>query len=101
MALFFGVAHWNAYFNALVYINTRELYPLQVFLREILIFSEMLPEMLASENVLVVEELARQARIAEMVKFGAIIVSSLPVILVYPMLQRYFVKGVMLGAIKG
>ena len=101
MALFFGVAHWNAYFNALVYINTRELYPLQVFLREILIFSEMLPEMLASENVLVVEELARQARIAEMVKFGAIIVSSLPVIAVYPMLQRYFVKGVMLGAIKG
>jgi len=101
MALFFGVTHWNAYFNALVYISTREKYPLQVFLREILIFSEMLPAMLASEDSLVIEELTRQARIAEMVKYGAIIVSSLPVIIAYPLLQRYFVKGVMLGAIKG
>ncbi len=100
MALFFGIGHWNDYFNAFIYINDPEWTPLQVILREILCKSEFNAEMLligANESATLNQEL----KTAELIKYALIIVSSIPVLLVYPFIQKYFVKGVMIGAIKG
>ncbi|HHV96201.1 MAG TPA: carbohydrate ABC transporter permease [Clostridiaceae bacterium] len=101
MALFYGVGHWNSYFSALIYLSRRELYPLQLFLREILILNEMSTEMLMNATGEEIEALAKQARIADMIKYAIIIVSSAPVLMAYPFIQKYFVKGIMIGAIKG
>ena len=99
LALFYGVQHWNAYFNALLYMSKRELYPLQLILREILVINEMgSSAMMTVESA---EAMAKMARVAELVKYAVMIVSSLPVLVAYPFLQRYFAKGVMVGAIKG
>ena len=88
--LFYAVGHWNAWFNSMVYLpRARELYPLQMFLRETLI----------SNNTL--EGATEVDFSAELVKYCTIIVSTLPILCLYPFLQRYFVKGVMLGSIKG
>ncbi|MFD0716021.1 carbohydrate ABC transporter permease [Paenibacillus sp. GCM10027626] len=99
MALFYGVGHWNGYFNALIFLKDRAWFPLQLILREILIINQM------SDGAMMggaqAEAQAEQARIAEIVKYSVIIVSTLPVIVVYPFLQRYFVKGVMIGSVKG
>ncbi len=99
MALFYGVWHWNQYFNALIYLSDRDLYPLQLFLREILVQSEMSAAMMMDGEAM--EAMARQARIADMIKYAVIIVSALPLLIVYPFLQRYFVKGVLIGSVKG
>jgi putative aldouronate transport system permease protein len=99
MALFNGVGHWNAYFNAMIYLSDRELFPLQLFLREILIMNEMSATMMMDGADL--ESMAIQAEIADIVKYAVMIVSSLPLLIVYPFLQRYFVKGVMIGSLKG
>jgi len=101
MALFYGVGHWNSYFSALIYLSKRELYPLQLFLREILILNEMSTEMLMNATGEEIEALAKQAKIADMIKYAIIIVSSAPVLMAYPFIQKYFVKGIMVGAIKG
>jgi len=97
MALYYGVGHWNAFFNALIFLSSRDLFPLQVFLREILIQNQFTQDMMQSD-VMTVEA---QVKIGEQVKYGLIIVSSVPILLAYPFLQRYFVKGVMVGSIKG
>lgn len=96
MVLFYGVAHWNAYFNALIYLSSREMFPLQLIMREILVQNEM-----SSMMEVGMETVAHQALLAESIKYALIVVSSLPFLLLYPFLQRYFVKGVLLGAIKG
>jgi putative aldouronate transport system permease protein len=96
MILFYSVGHWNAYFNALIYLSDRDKYPLQIILREILIQNEM-QEMMELNN----ETSTQQALLAATIKYAVIIVTNLPVLLLYPFLQRYFVKGVMIGAIKG
>lgn len=99
MALFYGVGHWNGYFSALIFLSDRDLFPLQLILREILIINEMNDSaMIGGANA---EAQAEQARIADIVKYAIMIVSTLPIILVYPFLQRYFVKGVMIGSLKG
>lgn len=95
MALFYSVAHWNAYFNALIYLRNERLYPLQLILREILILNQS--EEMGTNNA----GMAEKVLMAESIKYSVIIVSSLPVLFFYPFLQRYFVKGVMVGAIKG
>ena len=88
--LFYAVGHWDAWFNSMVYLpRAREFYPLQMFLRETLI----------SNNTL--EGATEVDFSAELVKYCTIIVSTLPILCLYPFLQRYFVKGVMLGSIKG
>lgn len=98
IALFYAVGHWNSYFNALIYVNDRDLYPLQLILRDILVQGQAVaPPTDASE----IEALAEKQRLAEIIKYGVVIVSSLPLLCVYPMLQRYFVKGVMIGSVKG
>jgi len=101
MALFYGVGHWNQYFSALVYLQDRQLYPLQLFLREILIQQKVTVELLAGGNSGTAEALARHARIADIVKYAVMIVSAAPLLMIYPFLQRFFIKGVLIGSIKG
>jgi putative aldouronate transport system permease protein len=93
MILFYGVAHWNAFFSALVYIRDRDLYPLQLVLREILISSNV-------QNMTTDVASGDVQAIGETIKYATIIVATLPILVVYPYLQRYFVKGVTIGAIK-
>lgn len=99
MGLFYGVAQWNNYFRALIYISNRNLYPLQFILREILIVSQISMDMLMEEGEM--QSMQKQLELAALLKYAVIIVASLPVILIYPFLQKYFVKGIMIGALKG
>ena len=96
MVLFYAVGHWNSFFQALIYLRDERLYPLQIILRDILIGAEMQAQMVDDAKALEV-----QMRLAELIKYGVIIVASVPVLLLYPFLQRYFVQGIMIGAIKG
>ncbi|WP_284645160.1 carbohydrate ABC transporter permease [Paenibacillus silviterrae] len=96
LLLFYAVGYWNAYFNALIYIKDKDLYPLQLVLRNILIVNEISPDMMLD-----VEQASKQQAIAGLIRYGVIIVAALPLLIVYPFLQRYFVKGVMIGAVKG
>lgn len=100
MGLFYGVGHWNGYFNALIYLSDKELFPLQLVLREILVLQEM-----ASQNTDVTGSMAEamhsKQQLAAVIKYGVMIVSTLPIIIIYPFLQRFFVKGVMIGSLKG
>ncbi|MCM3272734.1 carbohydrate ABC transporter permease [Paenibacillus elgii] len=102
MALFYGVNHWNSYFPALIYLNDETKYPLQMVLRQILVLQEMSAE---TTGAAVSGDMAiamnNKAEIAALVKYAVIIVSTLPIIVVYPFLQRYFVQGVMIGSVKG
>lgn len=100
ITLFYAVGYWNSWFNALIYISDRSKYPLQMILREILILNKVDAEMLASGQM-TTEDIAIKQNMYELLKFSLIIVASLPVLCVYPFIQRYFVKGVMIGAIKG
>lgn len=96
MILYYGVGNWNSWFNAMVYLKNRDLFPLQLFLREILIANST-EEMMLSMDV----GTADIQRVSETVKYATIVVATLPILCVYPFLQKYFVKGVMIGAIKG
>jgi len=96
IALYYIVGHWNSFFSALMYVNNQKLYPLQLILRDILLGSQALTTEGSD-----LSEIRDLMRIAESIKYGIIIVSSLPVLVAYPFLQRYFVKGVMIGSIKG
>ena len=96
MTLYYAVGHWNAFFNALIYLTGRNRYPLQLVLREILVGNSMLTETVTDTSA-AVSAIER----AEMMKYGAIIIASLPIMVFYPFLQKYFNKGVMLGAVKG
>lgn len=96
MTLYYAVGHWNTFFNALIYLTSRKRYPLQLVLREILVSNSMLTETVTDSSVA-----ASAIERAEMMKYGAIIISSLPIMVFYPFLQKYFNKGVMLGAVKG
>ena len=101
MALFYGVGHWNQYFEALLYIDDRSKYPLQMVLREILVLQDLSsnPSTMMSEAT--AEYLNQQQNLSAIIKYGVMIVATLPIIMVYPFLQKYFVKGVMLGSLKG
>lgn len=96
MVLFYGVAHWNAFFNALIYINSKQLYPLQLVLRSILVQNTMSDDMMSD-----LDTLANRQLLAETIKYALIVVATAPIIAVYPFLQKYFVKGIMVGAVKG
>ncbi|MCL2059616.1 MAG: carbohydrate ABC transporter permease [Oscillospiraceae bacterium] len=91
ITLYYGVYHWNAWYHAMIFIRTRDLYPLQLILREILIANQ-------TDNMMV--ESGIVAALGEAIKYATIIVATLPVLCVYPFLQRYFVKGIMIGAVK-
>ena len=95
MILFYAVSHWNSYFNALIYLSSTAKYPLQLVLRNILIVNTL------DDMVNDVATQAAQQRMGDLIKYGMIIISSLPLLILYPFLQKYFVQGVMIGAIKG
>jgi putative aldouronate transport system permease protein len=97
LALFYAIGYWNSYFDALIYLGDEKMYPLQLVLRNILVVQNEL----ASKFVTDVESADVQQRIANLLKYGVIIVASLPLLIVYPFIQRYFVKGVMIGSVKG
>jgi ABC-type sugar transport system, permease component len=94
MVLFYGVAHWNSWANALMYIKNKNLYPLQLVLREILILNSVNDMMEGSQD-------AREFAMIEIIKYAAVIVATVPILVLYPFIQKYFTKGVMVGAIKG
>ncbi|QNK59532.1 carbohydrate ABC transporter permease [Paenibacillus sp. PAMC21692] len=92
MLLFYGVGHWNSWFSALVYLRTRELFPLQLLLREILITNDT--------RAMMTKIAGDKASIGMTIKYATIIVSTLPILFIYPFLQKYFNKGVLIGALK-
>lgn len=96
IALYYGVSHWNSYFSALLYINNDKLAPLQPYLRKVLTLNNAQSLMTMGSD-----EMARQAMRAETIKYSVIVVSSIPMLVLYPFVQRFFVKGVMIGAVKG
>ncbi|MBQ4109441.1 MAG: carbohydrate ABC transporter permease [Clostridia bacterium] len=97
MALFYGVGKWNEFFNALLYIQDRAKMPLQIFLREFLLQSQMSADMVGVDA----RWAAEQQQTAEVIKYGIIVVASLPVLIMYPFVQKHFVKGIMIGSVKG
>ncbi|GIN56316.1 carbohydrate ABC transporter permease [Lederbergia ruris] len=99
MALFYGVGHWNQYFGAMIYLSDEKLFPLQLFLRKILIQQQMTADMMMQSGS--AEALSEHARIADIIKYAVMIVSAAPLLIVYPFLQRFFLKGVLIGSIKG
>ncbi|EGG36981.1 MULTISPECIES: carbohydrate ABC transporter permease [Paenibacillus] len=94
--LFYAVGHWNAFFNALLYLSDKDKFPLQLILREILIQGQT-NDMVKMST----ESAIKQQREVEGIKYAVLVVANIPVLALYPFLQRYFVKGVMIGAIKG
>ena len=102
ISLYVAVGQWNSYFNALIYIDRSELYPLQLILRSIIMQSQKL-QITGNENMSSIElqDLMRKQMTAETMKYSLIIISSLPMLIAYPFVQKHFVKGVMIGAIKG
>ncbi|MBE3040063.1 MAG: carbohydrate ABC transporter permease [Chloroflexi bacterium] len=100
MALFYGVARWNSYFNALLYLGKESLYPLQLVLRNILLMNQTMDmsSMLDSDQV---QAVLRRILTAETMKYALIFVASFPVLCAYPFVQKYFVRGVMIGSVKG
>lgn len=98
LVVYYAIGHWNEYFNALIYVSNKELQPLQMVLREILIQNSTV-EMVMDESMM--EELLRRERYANLIKYGIIVVASVPMLCVYPFVQKYFSKGVMLGSTKG
>lgn len=97
--LYYMVAHWNVYFRALLYISDQDKYPLQLFLRNILLFDQMLDLMEGDAEA--IEAMTRRLQLRASIKYGIVVVSSLPVLIIYPLLQKYFAKGIMVGAVKG
>ena len=98
MVLYFAVGHWNSYFNAMIYVNNEKYKPLQLILRRILILEQASSNMMEGGGD---EYAAEQFKLKELIKYSVIVVSSLPVLVLYPFLQKYFVQGVMIGSIKG
>ena len=93
VGLFYAVAHWNSYFNALIYLKDQTLYPVQILLRQIVIQN-------STEDIINSSTMGG-VMFAENVKYAIIIVTALPIICVYPFIQRYFIKGLMVGSVKG
>lgn len=95
LALWYAVGHWNAYFGAFLYLNDSSKYPLQIILREILVNNEV------SGEVLDLELEAQMQALKTLLKYAVIVVSTAPLMFFYPFAQKYFVKGVMIGSVKG
>ncbi|MBQ5771682.1 MAG: carbohydrate ABC transporter permease [Clostridia bacterium] len=98
IALYTAVSIWNAYFNAMIYLTKQELYPLQLFLRNILTIGDSINLEEAEENI---EEMQNLIGLSNLMRYAVIVVASVPVMLIYPFVQRFFVKGVVVGSVKG
>lgn len=95
LALYAFVGHWNDFFQSLIYLESPDKYPLQLVLRRILILNKVDPNIVSS-----IQEQAELARLSEMMKYAAIVISSIPLLVMYPFFQKYFEKGVMVGSLK-
>ena len=98
IGLFYAVGHWNSWFGAMIYLREMKKYPLQLILRQIVLQNQV-NELLSQQAGTTVEE--TQSLISETIKFAVIMVAVIPILCVYPFIQKYFVKGVMIGSIKG
>jgi putative aldouronate transport system permease protein len=94
IALMYAIAQWNSYFDALLYLRDPSLYPLQLVLRNVLILNESAPGMDAAAQI-------ERQQLADLMKYSLIVISTVPVMLIYPFVARYFTKGIMIGAVKG
>lgn len=96
LALYYAVGHWNAYFDAFIYLSKKEFFPLQIILREILVLNTI-------NQTLIVDPVLAAARqgMSDLLKYSLIVVSSVPFIAIYPFVSKYFIKGALVGAIKG
>lgn len=96
IGLYCAVGIWNSYFDAFIYLTKKNLYPLQIVLRNILILNSIDPSMLQD-----VREVARKQGLTQLLKYAIIVVASAPLLIIYPFVQRFFVKGIMIGSLKG
>lgn len=96
LVLYYGVAKWNSYFDAMIYLKNQTMVPLQIVLRDILILNQVDYTMISDASAI-----AAQRGLTDLLKYSTIVVASLPVLCIYPFVQKYFVKGVMIGAVKG
>ena len=95
VVLYIAVASWNSFFNALIYLSSQKLYPLQLILREILLSGQTI------QNDVDAADIAEMQRLAATIKYAVMVISTLPILALYPFVQKYFVKGVMVGSVKG
>ncbi|GHU70428.1 sugar ABC transporter permease [Clostridia bacterium] len=100
ITLFAAVGQWNSWFNAMIYLRKTEHMPLQMVLRQLIVSESTMQQSLESGSMMG-DDAAQQAMIVESMKYAVIIVSTLPIMCLYPFVQKYFVKGVMIGSIKG
>lgn len=96
LVLFYAVYHWNAFFDAFIYLKEKRLYPLQLILREILVTNQLDPMMMSN-----IAELEKLQGLMELLKYAVIVVASLPVLILYPFVQKFFIKGILVGSLKG
>lgn len=96
MTLMYAVGHWNAYFDALIFLRSPDLFPLQIVLRNVLILNTIDASMVANAN-----QMLAQQGLKDLLKYSLIVIASGPVLIIYPFVQKYFVKGVMIGSLKG
>ncbi len=95
LVLMYAIFQWNSYFDAMIYLKSEALYPLQVVLRNILILNT------TSSATMDAQKLMEMNQVADLMKYSLIVVASLPVLIIYPFVQRHFMKGVLIGSVKG
>lgn len=98
IALYLAVSYWNSYFNAMIFLTDTDKYPLQLYLRQILL---TVSESASMDSSLDPQALIQLQQMGQVIKYGVIVVATVPIICVYPFIQKYFVKGVMIGSVKG
>ncbi|MBQ8233287.1 MAG: carbohydrate ABC transporter permease [Lachnospiraceae bacterium] len=102
ITLYYAVGHWSSYFTAMIYITKSELHPLQMVLRRILILNETAyQDAMQSGNAEMIEDALRRSQMAVTMKYALVFIASFPMLVLYPFIQKYFVKGIMVGSLKG
>ena len=96
ISLYYAVSHWNSYFGAMIYLSDRNMFPLQLFLRDILVMNTI-----DASSIMDPEEAQAMEGMRDLLKYAMIVVSTVPILMVYPFIQKYFAKGVMVGSVKG
>ena len=96
ITLYYAVGHWNSYFNAMIYLNDVDMYPLQLILQQILVASQI-----SLNDMVDVEAMAAKQGLSDVLKYALIVVSTAPIPCMYPFIQRYLIKGAMIGSVKG
>ncbi|MDD9268247.1 carbohydrate ABC transporter permease [Paenibacillus sp. GCM10023248] len=100
ISLFYAVAHWNSFFSAMMYLNDYNMYPLQLILRDIVLQNSLAEQLAASGNVALANDV-QSSLTPQSVQYATLVISIIPMLIVYPFIQNYFVKGIMIGSLKG